>query len=261
MVFLLNLFLANLDRTGILPAEMSEQSLEEELQKPPAYLSLLLDEARLWNEARLSARYPNSLFIKVPKNAGTSVHHALRPYGLVKLKTVRAVRLCFSNAGRVSFDHMSVGGLIALGVVKREFVDSAFKFTLCRDPYDRAVSLYRYLSDYSYLNWHKWPTFTEFLRLIAAGHYERIGPYNDRGLSQANPQVEWLRDVRPDKIYKVENLDEFIRDISKRWGIKLGSMPHLNRSPGHGIELRREDKALIEQIYAEDFERFGYAKR
>jgi hypothetical protein len=233
---------------------------EEQLHKPPNYVSLVLDELRTWNEARRAAHYPNCLFLKIPKNAGTSVHHMLRPHGLVKLKTVRAVRLCFRNSGRVSFDHMATGALIDLGLVKRDFIDSAFKFALCRNPYTRAVSLYRYLSGYTYLNWHRWPTFTEFLQLIAAGHYERIGPYNDRGLSQANPQVEWLRDVSPDKIYRVENMGEFIADISERWGISRVAMPHLNRSEGETIELDRKDKALIEQVYAEDFERFGYPK-
>ena len=240
---------------------MTELPTGDQLQKPPNYGSLVMDELRTWDEARRAAHYPNSVFIKIPKNAGTSVYQMLRPHGLVKLKTVRAVRLWFRNSGRVSFDHMAIGQLIELGIIKRSFVDSAFKFALCRDPYDRAVSLYRYLAGYTHLNWHVWPSFTEFLELIAAGHYERIGPYNDRGLSQANPQVEWLRDLSPDKIYRVENIGEFVKDISERWAISPGDMPHLNRSRGSTIELDRKDRALIEQIYADDFERFGYSKR
>ena len=129
------------------------QLLEQNVPKtPPTYFSLVKNELRMWNEARTASRYPNSLFIKIPKNAGTSVYQMLRAHGLVKLKTTRAVRLWFRNTGRICFDHMSIGSLMEAGLVDRDFVASSFKFVIVRDPYERALSLYRYLSGYSYLN-------------------------------------------------------------------------------------------------------------
>lgn len=231
--------------------------------KPQTYVSRAADGARLWTEARRSARLDDSLFIWIPKNAGTSVYEMLRAHGLVKLHTTRTVRLCFHNSGRVTFGHMAVQSLVGLGLVSGDFVDRAFKFAFSRDPYARAASLYRYLLDTDVLrNWHEQPTFSEFLRLIADGLYDRIGAYNARGLSQCNPQVEWLRDLNADKIYRVEDLAAFTADISERWNIPKARIAHSNQSSrNHSAELSREEKALIRQIYAEDFDRFGYSKR
>lgn len=231
--------------------------------KPQSYPSRLVDGINLWNEARRSAKFDDSLFIWIPKNAGTSIHAMLRPHGLVKLNTTRSIRLCFRNSGRVTFGHMSPESLVDLGIISRDFVDRAFKFAFSRDPYTRAVSLYRYLLGTSVLqNWHEQPTFAVFLRLIADGYYDRVGAYNARGLSHCNPQVEWLRATGADKIYKIEDLAEFIADISDRWNISPTEFPHLNRSDiGSRPELSREEKALIDKTYAEDFETLGYSKR
>lgn len=235
----------------------------EARRKPPSYASRLAEGVELWNEARRSAKYDDSIFIWIPKNAGTSVYEMLRPHGLVKLKTPRSVRLSFRDSGRVTFGHMGIGSLVDAGIVDKRFVDNAFKFAVVRDPYARAVSLHRYLLQIATLkNWHRPPPFGDFLKLLADGYYDRVGPYNQRGLSQCNPQVEWLRDAWPDKIYRVENLGELLSDIQERWRLSTAIIPHSNRSDdGGGFELTGEEKALIEKIYAEDFETFEYAKR
>lgn len=225
------------------------------------FASHLIGMLRLWREARRAAHHDDSIFIWIPKNAGTSVYEMLRGHGLVKLKTPGAARHHFRNAGRVTFGHMDLEALVDAGIVEREFVDGAFKFAVTRDPYARAVSLYRYLLAQVMFNWRENPTFGDFLRLLADGRFDRIGLYNSRGLSQCNPQVEWLRHSWPQKIYKVERLDEFISDIGGRWGIPMSEVPHLNYSTGASIELAREEQALIEQVYAEDFEALGYRKR
>lgn len=230
---------------------------------PASYSTRLAQALQLWKHARQARKHEDSIFIWIPKNAGTSVYTMLSQHGLVKLKTTRSIRLCFRNSGRVTFGHMAVQSLVELGLVSSDFVDRAFKFALVRDPYARAVSLYRFLSSIAILrNWNRPPTFREFLEIIANGHFDRIGPYNDLGLSQCNPQVAWLRDTPPDRIYKVEDLPEFIGDIEDRWKIPAGGMPHLNQSnPARQVALERQDEALIERIYAEDFEVLGYPKR
>jgi hypothetical protein len=231
-------------------------------QEPQSYPSRLFDAVKLWNEARRAAKHEDSIFIWIPKNAGTSVYTMLRPHGLVKLTTTRTIRFSFHNSGRVTFGHISIASLMDLGIVSRSFVEGAFKFAFARDPFARAVSLYRYLSGNILLNWHEQPTFREFLRLIADGYYDGIGAYNSLGLSQCNPQIEWIRATGADKIYKVEDLGEFITDISDRWGLAPGQLPHTNRSDrAVSAELTRDEKSLIKQIYAEDFDRFGYSNR
>jgi hypothetical protein len=233
--------------------------------RPASYRSRLVESVQLWSEARRAAAYDDAIFIWIPKNAGSSVHAILRGQGFVKLKSPRAVRLSFRNRGRVTFGHIAIGSLVQAGFVSRQYVERAFKFAVTRDPYARAISLYRYLSSPKpdvLPNWHNPPDFRAFLRLLADGHYDRIGLYNSRGLSQCSPQSDWLRDAQADKLFRSEELGELLADIRDRWGIAAREVPHLNRSAkGTALDLDREDKALIDKIYAEDFEMLGYSKR
>jgi hypothetical protein len=219
------------------------------------------DRYEIWKEARRSARLPDSIFIWIPKNAGTSIYEMLKQHGLVKLKSATSVRRYFRGSGRVTFGHIDIGALIAEGMVSREFVDGAFKFAITRDPYARAVSLYSYLLKHELAHWPEPPDFLQLLRILVEGDYDRIGLFNSRGLSQCNPQVAWLRAAPPDKLYKVEELDEFVADLSMRWGVPSWDMPHLNRSASEQLNFAREEAELIERIYAEDFEELGYRRQ
>ena len=240
---------------------MSEHKTKDLNFAPKSLSSRALDAARLWADSARAARHEDSLFIWIPKNAGTSVYTMLQRNGLVKLTTPRAVRLFFRDSGRVTFGHMGVSSLVEHGFISKEFVDRAFKFAISRDPYARAASLYRVYSKIM-VNWHEPASFTEFFTIIADGFYDRVGPYDRRALSQCNPQVEWLRGAWPDKIYKVENLSEFSADIADRWGIAAPDVLHTNwTARDEPPNLERKEKSLVEQIYAEDFERLGYSKR
>lgn len=228
---------------------------------PRTTSSRLMAIVKLWGDARRAASYDNSIFIHIPKNGGTSVFTMLHSAGLVKLNTLRAVQLFFRDKGRVTFGHMAISSLVEMGFVSQHYVDSSFKFALSRDPYARAASLYRIYSKRT-ATWHRQPSFRDFLQLLADGFYNRIGPYDSRDMSSYNPQSAWLRDTPPDKIYRVENLDELATDISERWGIAKPDLVHMNWTSRDGdLNLSREEKALIEKVYADDFETLGYARR
>lgn len=210
-----------------------------------------------------SRRHPNAIFLWLPKTAGTSVYEMLRPCGFVKLKSVRDVRLFFASKGRVTFGHMSLAALIEQRVVDRSFVADAFKFTVVRDPYARAVSCYNHLGKRGYFEqWLRKPTFTEFLEIIGSGFIERVGARNNAGLAFCNPQNEWLRGVEIDRVFKVETLaDEVpvLRELFECPELELG---HANRSSGIRLDdLTARDRQMVEEIYRDDFERFGYPRR
>lgn len=236
--------------------------MSDDLDNPQGETDTFRDRVRRSIRSWQSSRFPDSIFIWIPKNAGTSLFTLLRRNGLIKLKSRESVKRYFRNSGRVTFGHMAVKPLVADGLVSPQFVENAFKFVVTRDPYARAVSLYQYLHEPLLSKQPEPPSFLAFLDLLAAGRYAKIGPYNSRGLSQCNPQTEWLRDLPPDKIYKIEEPDELIADLSARWMIPPSRIPHENRSSAApDLKLSRKERSLIEQIYADDFRLLGYPLR
>ncbi len=245
--------------------EQPVKSAPHKLRKTPDRLPKSVPEralalARMWNDSRRAARHDDSIFIHIPKNGGTSVYTMLHSAGLVKLNSLRAVQLFFRGKGRVTFGHMAVGSLVELGMVPQDYVDRAFKFALSRDPYARAASLYRIYCKMT-ATLHRQASFHDFLKMLADGYYNRIGPYDSLGMSPCNPQVAWLRDTPPDKIYRVEDLREFADDISERWKIAKPDLVHMNwTSRSTELNLSPDEKALIKEVYRDDFETLGYDK-
>mgnify|MGYP006279717631 CR=1 FL=1 len=91
----------------------------------------------------------------------------------------------------------------------------------------------------------------------------RVGPYNVLGLSQANPQSDWIYDkngnLMVDFIGKVENLNEDIDKVFEIIGIN-GKIPHLNKTKRKKYKkyYTEETKKIVEGLYKKDIENFGY---
>ncbi len=203
----------------------------------------------------------NAVFIWIPKNAGTSTFDVLRrESGFLKLKRMPDIQRSFKQKGRVSFAHIGYQSLKESGYVEDEFDRSAFKFCFVRDPYERAVSLYRYLIKDE--RFEKPPTFLEFCHLLQTETIEPVGLYNYLGLSQCNPQVRWLDGLSMDFIGRYETLEVDFKTLAEKFGI-TGPLPDLNRafSQDVGDYYCAESKAIIETVYKEDFESLGYQIR
>lgn len=207
----------------------------------------------------------NILFVWIPKTAGTTVFSALQDVlGMQKRKN-RELFLSFPQRGAVTFGHVSYLDLLTLGIVSKKFHDSAYKFAFVRNPYDRAISLFNYFKQHEKID-----SGLDFCAFLDYVHLQcpPIGIYNVSGMSQANPQANWL--LGPgggwlvDDIFKVEDLEAFASSISKRYQVKLELGRHLNKSDKfvNFASVRKNLPVLqkIEFLYARDFDLFGYEK-
>ncbi|MCO4836151.1 MAG: sulfotransferase family 2 domain-containing protein [Acidimicrobiaceae bacterium] len=124
-----------------------------------------------------------SVFIWIPKVAGTSIFRALRPYGCRRINDIDEVRSGFDSRGCVTFGHISYRALAEEGSVTEDFAKDAFRFSFVRNPYDRTVSLWAYLARFDLF-----PSdlpFDGFVELIS-GSIDPVGLHNTKGLSQCN---------------------------------------------------------------------------
>jgi hypothetical protein len=227
--------------------------------RPVEALQRVFDYTKLpWLHSRISAAgRRNAVFIWIPKNAGTSVWTALRRPP--KLLNVSRVRHRFAQRGLVTFGHMDYAGLRNRGFISEEFDRTAFKFCFTRNPFDRAVSLFKYLKSSRKKIPEHW-TFLDFCRHLRGNPVDPIGLYNVCKLSQCNPQVRWIENVEFDFIGKQENLDQDLSAVAEWIEMKRDPLKRLNSSSrsGSGSYYCDESLDIVRDLYREDFELLEY---
>ena len=241
---------------------------------------LLSTRARRWAVGLpLRSERPPSVFVHIPKSAGMSVISGLK---IEKLNTIHGAVQFFYPGHPVTFGHMSLLELKRSSLLTSDHFDEAFVFTFVRNPSTCAVSPFRYLlqtrsrlldgvvapgfieeAATGRLNGEAvFEEFVRFLQHVADG-VPRIGAYNRFGLSQANPQVRWTEGVRIDFVGSFEHFERDFRLVASRVIGEDCQPIHDNASRllghvSHRELLRAESRELIERIYQEDFEAFGY---
>lgn len=206
---------------------------------------------------------PDIVFIWIPKTAGSSIFNSLQEKFGMERKKSELDFMGFSNKGSVTFGHVSYLNLLMTGVVNRKFHNSAYKFCFVRNPYERIISLFNYLNSTKNINNLNFEQFLEKIYLKRPP----IGLYNRCGLSQTNPQSDWIIDSNGEylvnDIFKVEDMKKFISHFSKQYDVNL-KIEKLNVSKKilffQDIKNNKEIIEKIENIYARDFDLFDYQK-
>lgn len=235
-----------------------KKSIKKKIQKK--FIRNFYERTRLalFHSYLRSAGSRNAVFIWIPKSAGTSVLSALTRYGCTKLKKIHIVKYYFPQKGIVTFGHMSYLELIKSGYVSSKFDESAYKFCLTRNPYDRAVSLFFYLKKIDRVSSQM--TFLEFCRQLNDNGCEDIGLYNLDGWSHCNPQVKWIENLEMDFIGRFESLEADFNKILKDLELPPVDLPHHNISSHEHFShyYCQESKEIVEKFYRKDFIHFGY---
>jgi chondroitin 4-sulfotransferase 11 len=175
------------------------------------------------------------VFIHIDKNAGTSIEKALR----------------------LAADHSTA--LEKLAFLGDKHYYNRFTFSIVRNPWDRTVSLYKYivkkgvlgLSNLSFKDWvietyvHKNPMVNNSYRIFM-------------------PQLNWISDMEGniivDFVGKFENLDEDFKIIAQKCH-KNVKLPHINSTGKHNYRdyYDEDTKEIIRRWYMDDIERFNYS--
>ena len=202
------------------------------------------------------------LFFWVPKCAGTSVYSTLLKHGCPAELWLDPTRR-FANRGISTFGHVSIPKLVEAQVIKRRYLENAFKFGFVRNPFDRVVSLYFYLQKTNCLEVPETMSFAAFCRQIDRQEFPPVGLYNRLGLNQCNPMVDWLLDqdgrMLVDFVGRHETVAGDFEKICRVIGIQA-QIPHENKTAHRPYReyYATEARAIVERVYRQDLDTFGY---
>lgn len=193
----------------------------------------------------------NSVFIHIPKTAGLSTEKAL---DLISLRNTARVRNRIERygelSGNLSFGHKSYKRLLKDGFISKKFHRTSFKYAFCRNPYDRAVSHWKYVMD-KHPNYIKPGTsFLDFSRAI----------YDESIRRHFKEQYHYVDGIKIDFQGRFERYLEDLERIAYMINVSLKSIPHEN-STNHRPYYEyycEESKQNILNFYKKDFEYFGY---
>ena len=201
------------------------------------------------------------LFIHVPKVAGQSIETMLlREHG--KTWKQRAPYLLRENKdptlGPPRLAHLSIAEYITCGYISRREFDSIYKFAFVRNPWDRVVSMHRYLT-------RSEMAFEDFVKKVLLNKNSTLSYFT-------KPQTFYTKDplnrLKLDYIGKFESLREDIEVIKKNIGMPSAKLPHLNQSKGAALEpgtnsyrklYTPETREIVRELYLQDICEFGYS--
>jgi len=198
----------------------------------------------------------DKIFFWIPKNAGTSITRQMTLHGFPNHRyDFEDVKRQKFTSGNRHFGHYYIPALIEEGVIDNEYYNNALKFAVIRNPYDRAVSLWKF-------GWHR-ESFELFLQRVRRNGVKSPGLYNvthDR-INMCGNQISWITqngNLLPDEIIHFETLDE---EMGRLFGVT--DLRRANKSVARESSTYREyytagTKALVEELYEPDLTYFDY---
>lgn len=207
------------------------------------------------------------IFIHNYKVAGSSITNALQPYGLYdppfsrKFAKIIEKLPYYSKQMILKVLHLlneksCYQSHIQAKELKRMLGsdwDSMYTFGLVRNPWDWQVSLYHYMRQSSDHHQHE---LAKSLKDFKDYIYWRV---NNEIRLQKNFFSDDKGNIIVDYIEKIENMDKFLEEISRKIGYDI-NVKHLNKSKHtHYTEYYdSETKRLVQNAFADDIEYFGY---
>jgi hypothetical protein len=216
------------------------------------------------------------VFVHIPKTGGQSIEHVFLNLVGLTWKT-RAPLLLRSNhrpeVGPPRLAHLLARDYVRYKYLTQQQFDEYYKFAFVRNPWDRAVSLYKFLG------YHQRYTFKTFLQRKLKDQLWR------KKYWFVAPQSEFVcnekGEILVDFVARFENFQADFNQVCQRIGLPPTEVPHVNKSsskPKHLIQYAwrlfqkasspgsknyqdyydPEAKELVARLYRSDIELFGY---
>ncbi|MDG5490134.1 sulfotransferase family protein [Psychroserpens sp. SPM9] len=151
-----------------------------------------------------------------------------------------------------------------------EEFDNMFKFVIVRNPYDRAVSCWKYFYGYQNIsklitnprNYYKKLSFQYFLEQLPREwehkHHRALATHTASMWSDITDRNGKLL---VDKILKLENMSDNIDFLNKKLNINIKEFSHINKSRSDNSYQKyynKKTRKIVERYYRDDIENLGY---
>ena len=199
------------------------------------------------------------IFVHIPKTGGTSIENMIWP-----TKDQRSPENLWGgliDGFRNKYQTGALQHLMArqiLTEVGPETFQAYFKFAIVRNPWDRLISQFTYLTTRpdlcQYLGMNSGDSLRTYLQLIATKKHV-----------QWKQQVAFVSDGEGrslvDYIGRFEEFEASVRQIMDRIGLPITTIPHEKQSQRGPYQdyYDSETRDMVAMMYAADIEAFGYS--
>jgi len=193
------------------------------------------------------------IFVHIPKTGGTSVEKVF-PNGVLRLLNKRR-----DQHPTLSWYKQNEPGIY----------ETYFKFSVCRNPYDKMVSEYYWHTNdplNQFKGLFKGLSFRDFLDSffrVDSNFFDFFykGWFDKHFETHRIPQIKFLDPLSElDFAIRFENLQEDFNIVCDKIGIPRQRLPHKNKTKHkpYAEYYDEETKQIIAEKYAKDIEYFGY---
>ncbi|RWM43344.1 MAG: sulfotransferase [Mesorhizobium sp.] len=197
------------------------------------------------------------LFIHIPKNGGTSIEDAIWPDRVSRTADQYWKNPELNRHQKEGLHHLTAAQIRS--EIGAETFDSMFKFSLVRNPWDKAVSQFLYTKTWrrdlrKILGLNRFMSFRSYLKAI-----QRVDH------PQWRAQHLFIDDhdgsLLVDHVGRFEQIREEFTHVSERIGLANVALPHSKKSirkADYRDYYTPETRNMVLTIYRTDIERFGY---
>lgn len=212
------------------------------------------------------------IYTHVPKTGGTAITKVLEnECGFLPLRKILHLRrriqrhIIFKGDCSITVSHANVRAMLKRGLLTKQYYQNALKFCFVRNPYDRFVSVWRHHRSVKGKHYERMSieNFEENVR----NKVEDIKHVKKPGSCKSPKGAFWLPQVcfipeDMDYVGRFEELQTSFDAVMRMLGLPERTLPYervYNRGERWQEYYRSQEiKNLVTEMYAEDFERFGY---
>ena len=136
-------------------------------------------------------------------------------------------------------------------------LNSKWIFSTVRDPYKRAVSLWKYVTQdrEPYVTYFKGVSFKRFWDTDSANLAPNLR-YNIR-----STQCEFLSGIEGDMVPNIFRLEDQLGNLEKKLGFAIDQRLNVSKIYNYKTYYNKETVEIVNEIFKEDFLQFGYERR